>query len=122
MLISDDKSLKQLKEEFQGKFPHLSINFYQKAHKTSEGNTNEQMLDENLTIATVRTIHNEGDMSIDGHLKTSTFEQQFRDKFGVNVQVFRKAKDIWLQTTVTDHWTLAEQERAALEYEQRVEG
>lgn len=122
MLITDNKTLKQLKEEFQEKFPHLNINFYKKAHEASEGNTNEQMLDENLTIANVRTTQNEGEMSIDGHLKTSTFEQLLKEKYGINAQVFRKAGELWLQTTITDHWTLAEQERAAQEYEKKVEG
>jgi hypothetical protein len=61
-------------------------------------------------------------MSADGHFKTSTFEQTLKEKFGINVQVFRKAGELWLQTTITDHWTLAEQERAAQEYEKKVEG
>jgi hypothetical protein len=122
MIINDNKTLKELKEEFKTKFPHLSIQFYNTSHNPNEGNIRQNILDENLKVGDVRTLHIEGEMSIDGHLKTSAFEQMFKNTFGVNVQVFRKAGDIWLQTTITDHWTLAEQERAAQEYEKKVEG
>jgi hypothetical protein len=122
MIINNNKTLKELKKEFTSKFPHLSIEFYNTSHQPNQGNSKANILDENLTFGDVRNIHTEGEMTIDGHLKTSTFEQVFKNTFGVNVQVFRKAGDIWLQTTITDHWTLAEQERAALEYEQKVEG
>ena len=44
-------------------------------------------------------------------MKVSDFEKMFHDKFGLNVQVFRKSGNLWMQTTSTDHWTLAEQNR-----------
>ncbi|MBK6949217.1 MAG: hypothetical protein IPH16_15200 [Haliscomenobacter sp.] len=39
------------------------------------------------------------------------FEQAFYDTYGLNVQVFRRSGNIWIQTTATDSWTLAEQNR-----------
>jgi hypothetical protein len=122
MIVNDNKTLKQLKDEFSAKFPHLSIQFYSIAHEPSQGNIRQNILDENLKVGEVRTKHTEGEMSADGHFKTSTFEQTLKEKFGINAQVFRKAGELWLQTTITDHWTLAEQERAAQEYEKKVEG
>jgi hypothetical protein len=64
-----------------------------------------------LTIGEVRKVHNEGDLSIDGHQKVKTFEQSFHDKYGLNVQVFRKSGFMWMQTTSTDDWTLSKQNR-----------
>jgi hypothetical protein len=122
MIMNNNKTLKELKQEFNNKFPHLSIEFYNTSHQPNQGNSKANILDEHLTFGDVRNIHAEAEVSIDGHLKTSAFEQMFKNTFGVNVQVFRKAGDIWLQTTITDHWTLAEQERAAQEYEKKVEG
>ena len=38
-------------------------------------------------------------------------EQSFSDVFGLGVQIFRKSGKVWLETTVTDGWTLDEQNR-----------
>ena len=74
------------------------------------------MFDEDLFLKDIRTSTTEGDLSIDGHLKTSTFENSFKTHFGVNVQVWRRSGNMWLQTTTTDDWTLAKQEQTGKEY------
>lgn len=117
MIISDDKTIKNIKDEFSKKFPYLKLEFYSKEHEEGEGSKSRDVLDENLTLKAVRVNHAEGDLSIDGHLKVSTLENNFKEKYGVNVQVFRKSGKIYLQTTTTDGWTLAEQQREAEEYE-----
>jgi len=68
-------------------------------------------LDAELSIGQVRTLHNEGDFRIDSKLPVGEFEQKFLAKYGLNVQVFRKSGNLWMQTTATDSWTLAEQNR-----------
>ena len=44
-----------------------------------------------------------------------------KEKYSLNIQVFRKSADIWLQTSATDHWTLEKQngkgQRSTLEYD-----
>ena len=109
MTITDDKKLKDIQREFNEKFPHLKIEFYARRHAPGEGSRLPEQLDVNKTIGEVRTAHAEGDLSIDGHQKVSTLEQHFFEKYGLSTQVFRKSGDLWLQTSTTDHWTLAEQ-------------
>jgi hypothetical protein len=106
MTISDDKTLKQVQSEFSGKFPNLKIEFYKDTHQAGEGSPARAMLDAEKTIA-----QSEGDLSIDGHKLVKTLESDFLEKYGLNVQVFRKSGDLWLQTTSTDEWTLADQNR-----------
>ena len=38
-------------------------------------------------------------------------EKKFREVFGLGIQVFRKSGKAWLETTLTDNWTLEEQNR-----------
>ncbi|MCR9285821.1 MAG: hypothetical protein NXI23_00380 [Bacteroidetes bacterium] len=111
MIITDNKKLKDIQMEFNDKFSHLKIEFYTSGHKGGEGSPVEETLDHNLSIGKVRKIHNEGDLSIDGHQKVSTFEQNFYKTYGLSVQVFRKSGALWMQTTSTDDWTLAKQNR-----------
>ena len=44
-------------------------------------------------------------------MTVSDLEQKFAELFGLSVQVFRKSANVWLETTVTDGWTLEEQNR-----------
>ena len=109
MVISDNKKLFDVKREFSTKFPYLKLEFYAKEHKEGEGSSDKLLIDGDLTIGAVRATHNEGDLSIDGHFKVGNFERMFFEKYGLNVQVFRKSGTIWLQTIKTDEWTLTEQ-------------
>ncbi|MEO1262537.1 MAG: hypothetical protein AAFZ15_27265 [Bacteroidota bacterium] len=109
MLITDSKTLKELKKEFSAKFPYLKIEFYKDKHEDGQASHVKKQLEDHLPINEVRTDHTEGDFRINGHLKVSTFESRIRDQYGLNVQVFRRSGNLWLQTTTTDHWTLSEQ-------------
>ena len=115
--ISDDKKLKDIKDMFNKKFPHLKIEFFKEEHKEGEATSFKSMYDDDQLLKDIREKHEEGELSINGNTKTSTLESNFKEKFGVNVQVWRKSGNMWLQTTTTDEWTLAEQERKGFEYD-----
>lgn len=111
MIISDDKTLREVKEEFHRKFTHLKIEFYSGSHQRGQGSHQSDLLEPELTLGQVRTLHNEGDFRIEPQMSVGEFEQKFLSKYGLNVQVFRKSGNLWMQTTATDSWTLAEQNR-----------
>ncbi|MBP6185693.1 MAG: hypothetical protein KA479_12190 [Saprospiraceae bacterium] len=109
MYITDDKSLRQVKLEFQDKFPWLKLEFYNNSHEVGKASSEDDHLDDDKTIGEVRKVHTEGELSIHGNLKVASLEEEFKDGYGLNVQVFRRSGEIWLQTTSTDDWTLTEQ-------------
>jgi hypothetical protein len=115
--IDDSKKIKDIKKAFNQYFPHLKIEFFSEEHEEGEGNPRKAMYDDELFLKDIRTTHSSGELSIDGHQKTATFEKNFHDHFGVNVQVFRKSGRIWLQTMATDDWTLAQQEKEGAEFD-----
>jgi hypothetical protein len=116
MKISDDRTIKSIQAEFNSKFPYLKLEFYNKAHEVGEGSQVKSLIDVNQTIGAVRSIHTEGDLSINGHLKVATLEQNFAEMYGLNAQVFRDSNGLWLQTTSTDDWTLTDQNRRGAEF------
>jgi len=113
MYIEDGKTLKEIKREFNDKFPLLKIEFYTKPHIKGQGSSKAEVLDENLTIYQARSCHATGNISINGNQKVSSFEEMFLTKYGLYVQVFHKSGESWFQTTATDHWTLSEHQRQA---------
>jgi len=111
MLITDAKQLKEIQREFRDKFPYLKLEFYNSGHEVGKGSSIEEQINVNKSLKEIRTLHTEGELAVHGNMKVSTLEQMFADMYGLNVQVFRKSGNIWLQTTKTDEWTLAEQNR-----------
>ena len=111
MVISDEKKLKDIQAEFSKKFPYLKIEFYAHEHASGEGSPEKEHLDLEQTVGEVRSIHNRGELSIDGHLKVKTLEKNFAEQYGLFVQVFRRSGQLWLQTISTDEWTLTAQDR-----------
>lgn len=111
MLITEAKTIKDIQAEFHEKFPYLKIEFYDGRHESGKPSPAIKRFDPDLPLRQVRTVHAEGDLSIDGQLQVSTLEDRFWEQFGLNVQVFRLSGNLWLQTSSTDQWTLAEQNR-----------
>ena len=42
-------------------------------------------------------------------MTVTDFENALMDQFGLSAQVFRRSGNIWLETTITDYWTLKQQ-------------
>lgn len=115
MVVSKQKRLKEIQEDFQSQFPFLMIEFYSGFHKQGEGSDKKDKLDTNLTVGEVSKLAIEGNMLIEESMKVSELEKSFKDIFGLSVQVFRKSNNLWLQTTITDGWSLLKQNQNAME-------
>ena len=114
--MSDNQSIAQVKALFTEHFPFLKLEFYALEHKAGEGNIDRTLFDSNKTIGDICSKHNSGELSLHGNQKVSALKQAFHDQYGLNVQVFRKSNEVWLQTTATDEWTLSEQNHTAEEH------
>lgn len=111
--ITPQETLKEVKESFSAMFPYLKIEFFKQSHESGEGNMADDIItDLSQTLEQVSNVDHTFTISVDGHKKVSTLESDF-SSLGFNVQVFRKSKDVWLQTTTTDHWTISEQNKEA---------
>ena len=113
--ISDEQSIMEVKQAFYQAFPMLKIEFFTKPHAKREPSDYTHRIDVNTRLKDIRKKHNEGDIHIAANMKVATVEENFLENFGLYVQVFRKHNDIWLETTVTDDWTIAHQEQLAHE-------
>lgn len=109
MIIKDDIKIESIQKEFKTKFEFLKLEFYKEQHAPGEGNPNSQKLNPQQTIGEVRSIHHTGNLVIHESMTVANLEQEFHKRYGLNTQVFRKSGGLWLQTTVTDDWSLKKQ-------------
>jgi hypothetical protein len=50
-----------------------------------------------------------GALRIEEEMTVGELEKEFLESFGMLVQVSRRSGTIWLETTMTDNWTLSRQ-------------
>jgi hypothetical protein len=109
ILINDKKKIFEIQKEFNDAFPYLQIQFFSAPHRPGGGSPKTKMLDSKKNLGDFRTKHNKGKITITAAMTVKELEQNFHEVFGLSIQVFRKSGKIWLETNVTDDWTLEEQ-------------
>lgn len=115
MKINDNRTIQQIVDEFRAKFPNLKLEFYTTEHDTGEGSSPREQYRHKVKLAEIRSIHDQGEITINKDMTVEELEADFSKKFGLNLQVFRRSGEIWLQTISTDNWTLGQQDSKGLE-------
>jgi len=107
LLVKRNKTVADLQSEFNEVYPFLKLNFYKK-DMTRPGNEIRQKIPKSFLLSACGNIQ-EGELDIDDAMTVGQLEKAFYDKFRINVQVARKSGGVWLETTITDNWTLKQQ-------------
>jgi hypothetical protein len=107
LLIKPDCRVSELQKEFNLHFPYLKLEFFKHPHELHGGNPRKDLVTADISL---RLKHkNSPELLITEDMKVSTLEQLFSEHFGLSAQVFRKSGRSWLETTMTDDWTLRRQ-------------
>jgi hypothetical protein len=105
--INESRKLFELQQEFNTCFPYLKIEFFHSPHGSEEGSPKRLIRNPGRSIK--ECTDRSGEMIITADMSVGELEQKFREQFGLFAQVFRHSGKVWLETTLTDSWTLAEQ-------------
>lgn len=109
-IVIDDKNTSFMVQlEFNQLFPYLKIEFFSLSNKTRSLNGNKISNQPNGPLGGYRNFENEEQIVISPDMSVATLEEKFMKIYGLKAQVLRKSGKTWLETTVTDVWTLEEQ-------------
>lgn len=108
---SDCRKISNIQEEFNSLFPYLKLEFFPTANKHGNESIKKFVKSNSNTLGECRTIQAKGEITITPDMKVVDLEKSFNDIYGLVVQVFRKSGKVWLETTLTDEWTLDEQNK-----------
>ncbi len=111
--IDDNNTFDNIQKRFNSVFPYLRVEFFKKKlpFPGSGISIKQPILLLDKTLTETRTIISEGTITICPEMTISELEKCFNEIYGLSTQVLRKSGNIWLITTVTDEWTLEEQNR-----------
>ncbi|MFC0771358.1 hypothetical protein [Terrimonas alba] len=105
--VRRNKTVTDIQSAFNKAYPFLKIDMYKPLGRGQfEGG---RIRLGNSTLLETANILEEGDLLVFDSMTVGQFEKSFLEKFGVLVQVSRKSGAVWLETTMTDRWTLKQQ-------------
>ncbi len=108
LIIDPKKKIFLLQEEFNQLFPYLKIDFISVANRTG-GMFQNLVKKYNNTLNECRTKQSNEPIIITPYMTVLDLDTQLRKTVGLGVLVYRKSGKVWLETTLTDYWTLEEQ-------------
>ena len=95
-----------LQSAFNNNYPFLKLEFYK---PTVRGQFDAGRIKLIPAALLGNSIAEEGDLFVFDSMTVRQLEELFCKKFGLVVQVSRKSGSVWLETTMTDNWTLKQQ-------------
>ncbi|HEV8504141.1 MAG TPA: hypothetical protein VGQ53_02035 [Chitinophagaceae bacterium] len=107
--IAPNRLISDLQKDFNNVFPFLKIEFFQNRNQQLPAFTFQQILPHNRRIVEGQSAVTDGDIEISSDMKVKDLEKIFKDQFSLAAQVFRRSGNLWLETTMTDDWTLEQQ-------------
>lgn len=121
IVIDESQTIESVQKKFNSVFPFLKIEFFKDSHTIGSGSKKKRMY-ESGTIKLINLNKNfkRGRISIEANRTVANLETDFQNQFGLNIQVFRKSGKVWLETSVTDSWTLDEQNKEGLRFSKEI--
>ena len=111
IMITDNSYVKDIQEEFHKEFPYLKIEFFKNGIQGDKHAQKSPPISGKMLLANVRHVHSEGPININGSRSVEELKTDFQNNFGLLAQVFRKSSSLWIETTLTEHWSLTRQNR-----------
>lgn len=109
IIVDDNHKISVFQKEFNSNFPYLKIEFFSTANKQGELMINKFTYENDRLLAGYRNINNTDQIVITPEMTVASLEEKFNKIYGLGTQILRKSGKIWLETTITDAWTLEEQ-------------
>ena len=106
IFVSEEDLVENIQIDFAFYYPYLKLQFFTNPHGEKEASAKQDLLSSQLPISEIAMFHKSGRINISPIRKTSQVENDFYFQLGLNVQVFRKAGALWLETTKTDDLSL----------------
>jgi hypothetical protein len=108
--INGERLISDVQKDFGSVYPFLKIEFFR------NGKIRRDRYSANKLIPATQPVKNawhykkdNGLLDLTDSLTVTDFENALMDQFGLSAQVFRRSGNLWLETTITDYWTLKQQ-------------
>ena len=107
--IEPNRLISDIQKEFNKSFPFLKLEFFYNKNHSRTKIQGKEIIPHYKKIGDEQKSVTNGEIVIKDDMKVNELENIFQEKFALSAQVFRKSGNLWLETTMTDNWTLHQQ-------------
>lgn len=105
--VYKNKLVSDLQVAFSQAYPYLRLDVFEASRDRPRLSRKVKL---NRTVSLDKTgMISEGDINIPESMTVGELENLLQEKFGITAQVSRKSGSLWLETTMTNSWTLQQQ-------------
>jgi hypothetical protein len=109
--IHDTNSLSSVQQAFNSMFPYLKIEFFTNL-KSVSGRFQRKVIEKYIqTFGEHKKTDSIDPIVISPEMTIADLDQQLQTAFGMSVKLYRYSGRLWLETSVTDSWTLEQQNK-----------
>ena len=108
--INGERLISDIQQDFGAVYPFLKIEFFRNGTIRRDRYPVNKLIPATQPVKTAWHYKQEkGQLTLSDGMTVTDFENALMDQFGLSAQVFRRSGNIWLETTITDYWTLKQQ-------------
>jgi hypothetical protein len=102
--------IKDKQTQFSAVFPYLKIELFKSPYLQAEG---RELLGKEkskpVPVGSSERFTKSATINIEEKTTAYTLEKQFLQKFDLSIKLFRKSGNLWIETTLTENWSLEKQ-------------
>jgi len=107
--LTPERLIEDIQKDFAYVFPYLKIEFFRKGTRYRQTKERTITLPITQTLGSVFKNNRRGRLTISDSMTVSELEKLCDEQFGISVQVYRRSGTLWLETSMTDSWTMQQQ-------------
>jgi hypothetical protein len=109
-LYVDNKCpLGNIQKQFNAYYPFLKLEFF--TNQLTDKNFFKAMPLACESVKHMFIKNSEGTINVEKKRTVAEVENDLKTEFGLSAQVFRLSGNVWIETTLTDDWTLEKQNK-----------
>lgn len=109
--IDQHTKLHEIQSAFSASFPYLKIEFFKSPCLGTQLPAIRQLRSHSETALGIDWMHIETEIQFDHLFKVREIQDIFLRETGLHAQIFRRAGNMWIETSLTEEWTLSQQNR-----------
>ena len=109
--IEKETRILDLQKEFSNSYPYLKLEFFKNPVSQNKILQKAEKINPIESIKRLTRLYEPRSISIDPKRTVAQLVNDFFEIFGLSVLVFRKSGNLWIETSLTDSWTLDKQNK-----------
>ena len=108
--INKDTTVQAIQKQFNVYYPYLKIEFYKDVPK-NKPILKAEILVMMESLKRIDSFYEGKIIDVDKKRTVHEVSQDFEQMFGLTAHVFRKSGNVWVETSLTEDWTLEDQNK-----------